>query len=71
MDRGAWRVTVHGVAKSGTQLSDYAHAKHTDEPICRAAVEMQTYSTDLWTQGVGEGEGGINGVAWKHIHWHT
>jgi len=23
MDRGAWRTTVHGVAKSWTQLSDY------------------------------------------------
>ena len=23
MDRGAWRATVHGVAKSGTQLSDW------------------------------------------------
>ena len=22
MDRGAWRATVHGVAQSGTQLSD-------------------------------------------------
>ena len=22
MDRGAWRATAHGVAKSGTQLSD-------------------------------------------------
>ena len=22
MDRGAWRATVHGVIKSGTQLSD-------------------------------------------------
>ena len=22
MDRGAWRATVHGVTKSGTQLSD-------------------------------------------------
>ena len=22
MDRGAWQATVHGVAKSGTQLSD-------------------------------------------------
>ena len=41
MDREAWWVTVHGVAKSGTQLSDYAHTKRTDEPICRAAVEMQ------------------------------
>ena len=25
MDRGAWRATVHGVAKSGTRLSDLAH----------------------------------------------
>ena len=25
MDRGAWRVTIHGVAKSQTQLSDWAH----------------------------------------------
>ena len=24
MDRGAWRATVHGVAKSGTRLSDLA-----------------------------------------------
>ena len=24
MDRGAWQATDHGVAKSGTQLSDYA-----------------------------------------------
>ena len=23
MDRGAWQVTVHGVAKSQTQVSDY------------------------------------------------
>ena len=23
MDRGAWRATIHGVAKSGTQLSDF------------------------------------------------
>ena len=22
----------------------------TDEPICRAAMEMHTYRTDLWTQ---------------------
>ena len=25
MDRAAWRATVHGVAKSWTQLRDYAH----------------------------------------------
>ena len=26
MDRGAWRATVHGFAKSQRQLSDLAHA---------------------------------------------
>ena len=26
MDRGAWRATVHGVAKSRTQLSNQAHS---------------------------------------------
>ena len=26
MDRGAWRATVHGVAKSRTQLSDEAQS---------------------------------------------
>ena len=26
MDRGAWWATVHGVAKSGTQLNDYTTA---------------------------------------------
>ena len=29
----------------------------TDEPICRAAVEMQTRRTDLWTRGEREREG--------------
>ena len=33
-----------------------------DEPICSAAMEMQTQRTDLWTWGQGkEGEGGTNG----------
>ena len=26
MDRGAWRATVHGVAKSRTRLSDFTHS---------------------------------------------
>ena len=28
MDRGAWWVTVHGVAKSQTQLNDFTHTSH-------------------------------------------
>ena len=45
---------------------------NTEEPICRAEMEMQTQRTDLWTWGWGEGEGGMNGdSAWKHIYFHT
>ena len=29
MERGAWRVTVHRIAKRWTQLSDRAHQAHT------------------------------------------
>ena len=29
MDRGAWQATVHGVAKSRTQLSDFTFQKNT------------------------------------------
>ena len=31
IDRGAWRAIVHGVAKSGTQLSDF-HSLHSHTP---------------------------------------
>ena len=30
---------------------------NTDEPICRAAMEMHTYRTDLWTQQAKESVG--------------
>ena len=33
LDRGAWRVTVHGVAKSQTQLSDNIHTHTEDSEI--------------------------------------
>ena len=38
MDRGAWRASVHGVAKSWTQLSDFTslhtHGRHSAFPLC-------------------------------------
>ena len=40
----------------------------TEKPICRAAMEMQTQRTDLWT--VGEGEGGMNGESSIHVTLH-
>ena len=43
MDRGAWRATVHGVAKSRTQLSDFTFTFHS-----RALEkEMATHSSVL------------------------
>ena len=36
---------IYGIKKDGT-----------DESICRAAMEMQTQKTDLWTRRGGESE---------------
>ena len=36
MDGGAWRVTVHGVAKSRTRLSDFTHSKEPDTRFCNS-----------------------------------
>ena len=33
MDREAWRIVVHGVAKSWTQLSDRTELKQNSAPI--------------------------------------
>ena len=41
MDRGAWQATVHGVAKSRTQLSDFTFHFHALEK------EMATHSSVL------------------------
>ena len=52
MDRGAWRATVHGVAKSRTQLSDFPFTFH----FHALEKEMATHSSVLaWTiPGMGE-----------------
>ena len=42
MDRGAWRATVHGVTKSLTQLSTYAH--NVPEPKVEATYRA-SYSS--------------------------
>ena len=46
-EKNKYRLLTHiyGISKDGT-----------DEPTCRAAVEMQTQRTDLWTRWGGEGE---------------
>ena len=45
MDRGAWRATVHGVAKSQTRLND----KHF-----HFASSLLAPSLGVWRQGKGE-----------------
>ena len=41
MDRGAWRATVHGVAKSRTRLSDLAQSDNLS--ISNDATHTHTY----------------------------
>ena len=55
MDRGAWQASVHGVAKSWTQLSDFTFTFH-----CHALEkETATHSSILaWRiPGTGESRG--------------
>ena len=49
MDRGAWWATVHRVAKSRTQLSDFTHSLITSE---RVPVLRMSYHR-CWTHFVG------------------
>ena len=40
MDGGTWQVTVHGVAKSQTQLSDFTH-KITEDGDCSHEIKRR------------------------------
>ena len=61
MDGGAWWAAVHGVAKSWTQLSDFAFTFH----FYALEKEMATHSSDLaWRiPGTGEPVAAVYGVA--------
>ena len=50
---------IYGIQKDGA-----------DDSICRAAMEMQTQRTDLWTQWGKEKVEQIEGVALKHVAYH-
>ena len=54
MDRGAWWVAVHGVAKSGTRLSDFTFIFH----FHALKKEMATHSSVLAWRIPGTGEPG-------------
>ena len=60
MDGGAWRATVHGVAKSQTRLSDFTFTFH----FHALEKEMATHSSVLaWKVPWTEEPGGLHGVA--------
>ena len=54
MDGGAWRATVHGVAESQTQLSDFTFTFHFQA----LEKEMATHSSVLAWRIPGTGESG-------------
>ena len=61
MDRGAWRATVHGVAKSRTRLSNFTHSVGKNLP----ASEVDTRATGS-IPGSGRSPGGENGNALQY-----
>ena len=48
MDRGVWRTTVHGAAKSQTRLSRHAHTQTPSDRLPRANSQLLP-----WTIGKG------------------
>ena len=64
MDRGAWWVTVHGVAQSQTQLSDFTFTFHFHV----LEKEMATHSSDLAWRIPGTGEpGGLPSLGLQRV----
>ena len=62
MDRGAWYVAVHGVAKSWTRLSDFTFTFH----FHALEKEMATDSSVLAWRIPGMGELGVLPPMWSH-----
>ena len=55
MDRGAWQVTVHGVGRSQTQLSDFIFTFHVH------ALEKEWQPTPVFLSGEPQGRGSLVG----------
>ena len=63
MDKGAWRVAVHGVASSWTLLSDFTFTFHF-----HALKEMATHSSILAWGIPGTGEpGGLQSLGLQRV----
>ena len=55
MDGGAWWAAVHGVAKSGTRLSDFTFTFHFH------ALEKDMATTPVFLPGESQGRGSLVG----------
>ena len=66
MDRGAWRATVHGVAKSQTQLSSFTFTFHFH------ALEKEMATTPVFLPGESQGQRSLVGCRlWGHTELDT
>ena len=54
MERGAWQATVHGVAKSRTQLKQHTHTHTHTHNMSRA--NKSTKTVDKWSPKTGREE---------------
>ena len=67
MDAGAWQATVHGVAKSRTQLSDFTFTFH----IHTLEKEMVTHSSILaWRIPGTEEPGGLLSMGLHRVEYN-
>ena len=73
MDRGAWQATVHGVAKSWTQLSDFTieSRKMVQMNLFAGQEQRQTQRMEMWTQREKRRVGQIWRIAVIYIHYHV
>ena len=46
-------------------------ANGTDEPVCQAGIEMQTWKMDMWIQQREGRMGQIEKVALTYMHYHV
>ena len=64
MDGGAWQATVHGVAKSGTRLSEFTFTF----PFHALEKEMATHSSILvWRIPWMEEPGRLQSMGWQRV----
>ena len=64
MDRGSWRATVHGVAKSQTRLSNITFTFH----LHALEKEMATHSSILaWKISWTEEPGRLQSMGWQRV----